>query len=83
MSILNTCISWLFFKFGSFRGKHDFKCIFLVPIASEHRNFLDYQGKLHQLSYLPFGWSPALRVFSKLMKPPMLVLMRMGRESTD
>ena len=64
----------------------DFKdAYFVIPTASEHREFHRFfsEGKLYQLCCLPFGLSTAPTVFTKLMRPSMSDLRRMGHESED
>ena len=58
---------------------------FTVPIAHRNRKYLRFfwQGKLHQFYCLPFGLSPAPRISTKIMKPPMTILRLMGHESAD
>ena len=53
---------------------------FSVPVSQEHQKFLRFrwQGKLFQFHCLPFGLGPAPRIFTKIMKPIIAFLRRLG-----
>ena len=58
---------------------------FVAEIPTSYRKYLRFywDGKLYQFCCLPFGLSPAPRIFTKIMKPPMSLLRQMGHESAD
>ena len=58
---------------------------FSIPIAKEHRKFLRFiwQSRVYEFTCMPFGLSCAPRVFTKVMKPLVASLRRLGHESCD
>ena len=91
---LNKHIKYMHFKMNFFEKKTaelvtlccymasiDLKdAYFTVPIAPKDRKYLRFfwQGKLYQFCCLLFGLSPAPRIVTKILKPPMTVLRQMG-----
>ena len=66
---------------GDFMIKVDLKdAYFSVPVCQEHQKFLRFrwQGKLYQFHCLPFGLGPAPRIFTKVMRPVIAFLRRLG-----
>ena len=66
-------------KPNSFLTKIDLKDAFYsIPIAKKSRKYLQfiYHNKLYQFCVLPFGISTAPRVFSKILKPVNIALLR-------
>ena len=53
---------------------------YCVPIAETHRKFFQFRwkGELYEYQVLPFGLASAPRTFTKLLKPVMGLLRRMG-----
>jgi hypothetical protein len=53
---------------------------FVVPVTSQHRKFLRFiwDGVVYQYVCLPFGLSSAPRIFTKLMKPIIAHLRKLG-----
>jgi len=53
---------------------------FTVPVSKQHQPLLRfmYGGLRYQLSCLPFGLGPAPRLFTKLLKPVVTLLRRLG-----
>ena len=53
---------------------------YCVPIAETHRKFFRFRwkGELYEYQVLPFGLASAPRTFTKLLKPVMGLLRRMG-----
>ena len=51
-----------------------------VPVASEHRKYLQFywQDQIWQFQALPNGLTSGPRIFTKLLKPPLSVLRKMG-----
>jgi len=61
--------------------KMDLKDAYLqVPIHPDHQHLLSFQweGKIYKFQCLPFGLSPAPRVFTKLLKPVVGFLRQNG-----
>ena len=58
---------------------------YAIPIAQEHRKYLRFLwlNKVYEFTCLPFGLSCAPRVFTKVMKPLVASLRRMGHVSCD
>ena len=66
---------------GDWMVKLDLKDAYLsVPIHPQHRKFLRFkwEDQLWQFSSLPFGLSSAPYVFTKLLKPVVTVLRKLG-----
>ena len=66
---------------GDYLTKVDLQdAYFAVPIAREQRHLLRFRldGELFEFTCLPFGLAPALGVFTKLRKPVVATLRRMG-----
>ena len=57
--------------------------LFLLHLRTENIFVLSSKEKMYQFCCLPFSLSPAPRIFTKIMKPPMTVLRQMGHESAD
>ncbi len=53
---------------------------FVVPVTSQHRNFLRFiwDGVVYQYVCLPFGLSSTQRIFTKLVKPIIAHLLKLG-----
>ena len=72
----------LLVKRGCYLGSIDFKHVhFSVAIAQKFRKYLRFlwNGGKFQFTCLPQGLSPALRVFTKLLKPVFATLQGHGR----
>ena len=56
---------------------------FCVSVAQEHRPFLRFvwQGRTFQFRCLPFGLASCPRTFTKLLKPVMAILRRVGMKA--
>ena len=66
---------------GDWMVKLDLKDAYLsVPIHVDHQHYLrfSWRGFRYQFSCLPFGLSPAPRLFTKLLKPVVVALRRLG-----
>ena len=57
--------------------------LFLLHLRTGNIFVLSGKEKMYQFCCLPFSLSPAPRIFTKIMKPPMTVLRQMGHESAD
>lgn len=53
---------------------------FCIPICKDHRKYLrfQYKGKMLQYKGLPFGLASGPRLFTKIMKPVIALLRRIG-----
>lgn len=58
---------------------------FSVPVCREDRKFLRFiwREKLYQFTCLPNGLSSCPRIFTKLLKPPMATLHKLGHISSN
>ena len=84
METIRTAIQLL--RPNCFMASIDLKeAYFSVPIAKEHRKFLQFtwQQKVYEFTCLPFGLASAPRVFTKVMKPLIASLRQRGHESCD
>ena len=66
---------------GDWLAKVDLKdAYFAVPIHHSHHQYLrfNFQGKCYQFICLPFGLSSAPWVFTKTLKPALVLLQEMG-----
>lgn len=66
---------------GDWMCKLDIKDAYLlIPIASEHKKYLRfiYQHQLYQFTALPFGLTSAPYIFTKVMKPLINWLRKLG-----
>ena len=66
---------------NDFMIKIDLKdAYFSVPVHPPHRPYLKFRwgSKLYQFNCMPFGLGPAPRMFTKLLKPVVAFLRRMG-----
>ena len=93
LSDLNKCIDYQHFKMetletaislvpeNSFMTSIDLKdAYYSVPIAEEHRQFLKFiwNGECWQFKALPNGLTSGPRLFTKLLKPPLAFLRKLG-----
>lgn len=65
----------------SFMAKIDLQdAFYLVSIAAEHRKFLRFKfcGVLYEFNCLPFGLSPAPRIYTKILRPVLAYLRQKG-----
>ncbi len=79
MDTLKTAIQLV--KKGCFFGSVDLKdAYYSVPVAPESQKLLkiQWQGELLQFTSMPNGLSPAPRIFTKLMKPPLSSIRKQG-----
>ena len=66
---------------GDWMIKIDLKdAYFTVPVSNQHQPLLRFMhgGLRYQFSCLPFGLGPAPRLFTKLLKPVVALLRRLG-----
>ena len=66
---------------GDWMVKFDLKDAFLsIPIYSTHRRYLRFQWKEQAWEFqtLPFGFNSAPYVFTKLLKPAVAMMHRLG-----
>ena len=54
-----------------------------IPVAKEHRKYLRFifEGQLYQFTCLPNGLSSCPRKFTKVLKPPLSTLHKLGNIS--
>ena len=93
LKALNSCVLYQHFKMeglhllkdliqpGDYMVKLDLKdAYFSVPVDPKHAPFLRFawKDKLYQFQCMPFGLGPAPRVFTKIMKPIVALLRRLG-----
>lgn len=94
----NKCIPYQHFKMDTlksilnliekdcFLASLDLKdAYYSVPVARDHRKYLRFlwRGQLYQFTCLPNGLSCCPRKFTKLMKPPMTALHRLGHIASN
>lgn len=90
---LNKCVTYQHFKMeglfllktilqrNDYMAKIDLKDAYLcVPMQSSHRQFLRFrwENRMFQFQCLPFGLASAPRDFTKLLKPAISLLRRLG-----
>ena len=66
---------------GCFQTSIDFDSAYLtVRIHPKYQKYLKFywKGVLYKYVVMPFGLSPAPRIFTKLLKPPLSVLQLWG-----
>ena len=71
-------------KPGVWIAKVDLKdTFFTTPIYAPHKNYLKFvnQGIYYKFAAMPNGYSPAMRAFSKVLKPPFAIIRENGQLS--
>ena len=71
-------------KPGVWIAKVDLKdAFFTIPIYAPHQKYLKFvnQGIYYKFAAMPNGYGPAMRAFSKVLKPPFAVLRENGQLS--
>lgn len=58
---------------------------YMIPIAPEHRKYLrfEFEDQIYQYCCLPFGLSPAPRIYTKISRPVVAYLRKKGFTSVN
>ena len=82
MDTLNTILNLM--SDNCFMASVDLKdAYYSIPVAKEHRKYLRFifEGQLYQFTCLPNGLSSCPRKFTKVLKPPLSTLHKLGNIS--